>query len=102
MSPCHAKDESIHVIACCPMLSGPMYLPVRHDQVAKEIYRKLITPDENAKVPILDSYSTDNIDIWWDMKIKTPCVWCKAQQTGHYSVAKKRKKSAMSSILSLV
>ena len=62
---CHTKDESIHhVIASCPMLSASMYLPVRHDQVAKEIYRKLITPDENAKVPILDSYSTDNIDIW--------------------------------------
>ena len=55
------------------MLSASMYLPVRHDQVAKEIYRKLITPDENAKVPILDSYSTDNIDRWWDTKIKTPC-----------------------------
>ena len=55
------------------MLSASMYLPVRHDQVAKELYRKLMTPDENAKVPILDSYSTDNIDIWWDTKIKTPC-----------------------------
>ena len=55
------------------MLSASMYLPVRHDQVAKEIYRKLITPDENAKVPIHDSYSTDDIDIWWNTKIKTPC-----------------------------
>ena len=55
------------------MLSASMYLPARHDQIAKEIYRMLITPDENAKVPILDSYSTENIDIWWDTKIKVPC-----------------------------
>ena len=55
------------------MLSASIYLPVRHDQFAKEIYRKLITPDENAKVPIIDSYSTDNIDICWDTKRKTPC-----------------------------
>jgi len=71
---CHAKDETIHhVIASCPMLSASMYLPIRHDQVAKEVYRKLITPDENAKVPIRESYSTNEIEIWWDMKIKTPC-----------------------------
>ena len=71
---CNTRDESIHhVIASCPMLSASMYLPVRHDQVVKEIYRKLITPDENVKVPILVSYPTNSIDIWWDTKIKTPC-----------------------------
>ena len=54
------------------MLSASMYLPERHDRVAKDVYRKLISSDENAKIPILETYSTDNIDIWWDIKIKTP------------------------------
>ena len=71
---CHTKDETIHhTIASCPKLSASMYLPVRHDEVAKEVYRRLITPKENVKVPILETYSSENIDIWWDNKINTPC-----------------------------
>ena len=49
-----------------------MYLPVRHDQVAKDIYRKLISDDEKQKIPILEVYTTDKVEIWWDTKIKTP------------------------------
>ena len=71
---CHTKDETIHhIVASCSMLSASMYLPLRHDQVAKDIYRKLITPDEKAKVPILEVYSDDDTEIWWDTRISLPC-----------------------------
>ena len=56
------------------MLSIAMYLPLRHDQVAKDVYRKLITDDDNAKVPILDVYSSKDTEIWWDQKVKTACT----------------------------
>ena len=70
---CHTKEETIHhIIASCPALSVSMYLPVRHDQVAKDIYRKLISNDENQKIPIVEVYTTDKVEIWWDTKIKTP------------------------------
>ena len=97
---CHTKDESIHhVIASFPMLSASMYLPVRHDQAAKEIYRKLITAGENAEVPIHESYSTDDMrhGTWWDTKIKTPCG---VKYKTDIIVWRKNEKSAMSSILS--
>ena len=72
---CRTKDETIHhVVASCSMLSASMYLPLRHDQVAKDIYRKLITEDDDEKVPILDVYSSKVITIWWDQKVKTPCT----------------------------
>ena len=71
---CHSQDESIHhIVASCPMLSASMYLPLRHDQVAKDVYRKLISDDDNAKVPILDVYSNKDTEIWWDQKINTAC-----------------------------
>ena len=72
---CHTQDESIHhIVASCPMLSASMYLPLRHDQVAKDVYRKLVTDDDNTNVPILDVYSTKELTIWWDQKVKTPCT----------------------------
>ena len=72
---CHTTDETIHhIVACCPMLSASMYLPLRHDQVAKDVYRKLVNDNDDAKVPIRDVYSTDEQTIWWDQRVKTPCT----------------------------
>ena len=71
---CHTKDENIHhIIASCPMLSASMYLPLRHDQVAEDVYRKLVSPDEYANIPILVVYTTNDIEILCDTKIKMPC-----------------------------
>ena len=70
---CHNKDETIHhIVASCPMLSASMYLPLRHDQVAKEVYRKLVISNDDMKVPIKEVYSTEDMTIWWDQKVKIP------------------------------
>ena len=48
---CHTQRESIqHIIACCPKLSASMYLPIRHNEVAKVIYENLISSE--TKVPM--------------------------------------------------
>ena len=40
---CKTENETIHhIIACCPKLSASMYLPVRHNKVAKVIYEAII------------------------------------------------------------
>ena len=41
--PCKTENKTIHhIIACCPKLSPSMYLPVRHNKVAKVIYVVII------------------------------------------------------------
>ena len=40
---CKTENETIcHIIFCCPKLSASMYLPVRHNKVAKVIYDAMI------------------------------------------------------------
>ena len=40
---CKTENKTIHhIIACCPKLSASMYLPVRHNKVAKVIYEAII------------------------------------------------------------
>ena len=50
-----------------------MYLPLRHNKVAKVIYQNIIWKNENKlkSPPIVDKYSDDEKEIWWDTKIKT-------------------------------
>ena len=66
---CHKEKESIqHVLACCERLRIPMYLPVRHDAVAKTIY-KIITG--LGYKDIQEVYSNDTFEVWWDVKVST-------------------------------
>ena len=46
-----------------------MYLPLRHDKVAKVIYDAIIDR-KNQKKGIAEIYSEGNKEIWWDKKIK--------------------------------
>ena len=32
----------IHIISCCPFMSARYYLPMRHDMVAKTLYKNII------------------------------------------------------------
>ena len=70
---CHTQTESIqHIIACCPKLSASMYLPVRHNEVAKVIYENLISKETKVRMKsIQEVYSNDEKEIWWDTKVKT-------------------------------
>ena len=53
------KESIQHVIASCPRLSTSMYLPLRHDMVAKVIH-DAITDCKNQKKGIVQIYNEDN------------------------------------------
>ena len=66
---CKTENETIHhIIACCPKLSASMYLPVRHNKVAKVIYDAIIDHD---RTPIEENYTDNDKEIWWDKKVTT-------------------------------
>ena len=35
-------EDVIHIISCCPFMSARYYLPMRHDMVAKTLYKNII------------------------------------------------------------
>ena len=78
---CKVMDESIfHILNSCSRLSVSMYLPVRHNEVAKILYNELLAeagyPQEERKTPE-STFKTDKIEIWWDRKISVqPPVEC--------------------------
>ena len=54
---CKTENETIHhIIACCPKLSASMYLPVRHNKVAKVIYDAIIDYGKS----LIEEIYTDN------------------------------------------
>ena len=70
---CKVMDESIfHILNSCSHLSISMYLPVRHNEVAKVLYFELLKEfgevHEDKKSPE-STFKTDNVEIWWDKKI---------------------------------
>ena len=66
---CKTENETIHhIIACCPKLSASMYLPVRHNKVAKVIYDAII---DHGRTPIEEIYTDNDKEIWWDKKVTT-------------------------------
>ena len=70
---CKRNKESIqHIIAACPRLSISMYLPWRHNKVANIVYQKIHPKaDEGTWQTIREVYTTDDVEIWWDTRIKT-------------------------------
>ena len=63
------QNETIHhIIACCPKLSASMYLPVRHNKVAKVIYDTIIN---HNRILIEKIYTDNDKEIWWDKKVTT-------------------------------
>lgn len=70
---CLNCDESIfHILCSCDKLSTSLYLPVRHNEVAKELYNAIIKKyrdiDYISKPEQI--FSTTDIEIWWDNKIR--------------------------------
>ena len=66
---CKTENETIHhIIACCPKLSASMYLPVRHNKVAKVIYDTIIN---HNRILIEKIYTDNDKEIWWDKKVTT-------------------------------
>ena len=73
---CHQKEENIfHIVCSCTELSSSMYLPIRHDPIAKGIYHEILEVIELGRkrqhgepLPIKKS---GYYDIWWDKVIPT-------------------------------
>ncbi|MEL7381943.1 MAG: hypothetical protein AAFN09_17640, partial [Pseudomonadota bacterium] len=68
---CKQKTEDInHVISSCPKMSSRYYLPLRHDVVAKTIWKGL---SKRNPLPTTEEYieSDGKKELWWNLKIKT-------------------------------
>ena len=71
---CKLVDESIfHLLSSCEKLSASLYLPVRHNEVAKILYNELISYRhyETKYITKPDPiYVREDIEVWWDRKIR--------------------------------
>ena len=71
---CHKKTEDIfHLLCSCEYLSASMYLPMRHDEVAKVAYNAIIRhhyPDHQYVYPEM-VWKHSHLEIWWDTHITT-------------------------------
>ena len=90
----HAEKEAIqHITAACTKLSASMYLPVRHNKVAKIIYDGVIHRNDidNWMKPLQEKYADEFVEIWWDTKLRIIpplqhnkpdlVIWCKIDKT---------------------
>ena len=93
---CHSKNEDIfHLLCSCDSLSASMYLPFRHDEVAKELYNAVIKhhfPAQSYTLPT-SIWVHQHIEIWWDTHVHTVppvknnkpdiVIWNKTRKTCH-------------------
>ena len=71
---CHQKAENIfHLLCSCSCLSASMYLPMRHNVVARVVYNSVIQHHfkDQSYVHPLDIWKRANIELWWDIPITT-------------------------------
>ena len=69
---CNSMEESIfHILNSCSHLSTSMYLPVRHNEVAKVIYHELIEMHQNIEKRRNPETitKTSDFEMWWDKKV---------------------------------
>lgn len=72
---CKKDNETIqHILGCCPIISPNLYLNARHNPVAKVIYDEILQANniENKEKQPIRVISSDDCDVWWDMKITMP------------------------------
>ena len=68
---CGNQKETIqHIVVLCPNFSASMYLPLLNNKVAV-IYQNTAKRRRRHRQPIREFYSNQQIEIWWDTKIKT-------------------------------
>ena len=71
---CHSKTEDIfHLLCSCSHLSASMYLPLRHDEVGKELYNAVIKHHFPTLPYVFPRpiWVHKHIEIWWDMHVTT-------------------------------
>ena len=71
---CSNQPEDIaHIVGSCPKLAPTMYLPLRHNEVAKSLYHavaRTFDPLATYKNPERTS-AIGPLEVWWDVRIKT-------------------------------
>ena len=71
---CHRQPEDIsHIVGSCPSLAPSMYLPLRHNEVAKSLYHAILCSID-ASTPFRSPESLTSLgalEIWWDMRVRT-------------------------------
>ena len=72
----HQKEENIfHIVCSCTELSSSMYLPIRHNPIAKRMYHEILEVIEpgrkrqNGEPPPITK--SGNYEILWDKVIPT-------------------------------
>ena len=69
-----AKEDLFHLLCSCNFLSASMYLPMRHDEVAKVLFNEL-AKKVNSNIKYLSPknkiWKYGNTEIWWDTPITT-------------------------------
>ena len=71
---CGKKREDIfHLLCCCDNLSASLYLPMRHDEVAKTIYNEIIRNHfkNHPYVHPENVWKRGKLELWWDTHIST-------------------------------
>ena len=66
-----SREDIFHLLCSCPELSLSLYLPLRHNEVAKLVYIELMrrfAPEEEIDRP-RQTFSNGNVEVWWDHKI---------------------------------
>ena len=68
-------EDVMHIISCCPFMSARYYLPVRHDMVAKTLYKEIIKKTEIEVPKEINEQEYirkvgDN-EYWWNLSINT-------------------------------
>ena len=70
-------EDVIHVISGCKFMSARYYLPMRHDMIAKSLYKEIIrknhpeieTPEEINEQEYIQKIG--NNEYWWNLSINT-------------------------------
>ena len=71
---CHRKTEDIfHLLCSCDQLSASLYLPMRHDEVAKVVYNSIIHQHftEVSYTRPQPVWKRGHLELWWDLHITT-------------------------------
>ena len=71
---CKAQPETItHIVGSCSAISASLYLPYRHDAVAKALYNSIIRTEkpEHKYTNPQQVMHAGSLELWWDTKIKT-------------------------------
>ena len=71
---CGEHPETItHIVGSCSALSSSLYLPIRHNAVAKTLFNEIIRLEEpeHSFVNPPPIMRVGSLELWWDVKVAT-------------------------------